>query len=166
MAETKQKQIGKYSYTCSPLTGKKAIKVFVRLCNVLGPAVKGLDIAAAIEQDESAAAASLMSGVAEALMSLKDSDLEYLVEMFSANCDVALEPGKTPKLSQLGDDFWGVKADFTDIFPWLFFCIQTSYASFLQGKSDGFLTALGLRRKDSSISKSPEESTGIVGASS
>lgn len=166
MAETKSKQIGKFTYTCSPLTGKKATKVFVRLCNVIGPAVKGIDLGAAMQEDEAGAAASFMSGIAEALMSLKDVDLEYLIDMFAANCTVMLEPGKVPVVAHLGESFWGITVPFTDVFPWLFFCIQTNYADFLDGKSEALLGALGLRRKDSSTSKSPEASTGTSGASS
>lgn len=166
MAETKSKQIGKFTYICSPLTGKKAIKVFVRLCNVLGPAVKGIDLGAAMQEDEAGAAASFMNGIAEALTELKDIDFEYLVEMFSGNCTVSISPDKQPLLSAFGENFWGVQASFTDIFPWLFFCIQTNYADFLGEKGGALLAGLGLRRKDSSTSKSPEASTGTAGDSS
>lgn len=164
--ETKTKQIGKYSYTCAPLTGKKTIKVFTRLCNVLGPVVKGVDMAAAMSQDEEQMAASFMTGVSEALIHVKEEDLEYLTDMFAPNCTVQIEAGKNPLVSHLGEAYWGGQVPFTDWFGWILFCVTTNYADFLGEKSGTFLTALGLRKKDPLASKSQEASIGTAGDSS
>lgn len=165
MAETKQKQIGEYLYTCQPLTGKKTIKVFVRLCNVLGPVVKGIDAAALAQESEEAAVGAIMGGVSEALISLKDVDVEYLTDMFASNCLVAnpSDVSKNATLSTMGDNWWGAKATFADWLNWLMFCIQTNYADFLGEKGGALMGALGLRRKGQSPSKSPEKSTGTAG---
>ena len=166
MAEIKSKQIGQFVYTCQPLTGKKTIKVFVRLCNVLGPVVKGIDVAALAQESEEAAIGAIMGGVSEALVSLKDEDLEYLTDMFAANCLVTLEPGKNPTVAQLGEQWWGFKVPFGDWLAWLMFCIQTNYADFLGEKGGTLMGALGLRRKATSTSSSQPVSTGTAGDSS
>lgn len=156
MAEIQDKTIGVYVYRCSPLTGKKAIKVFVRLCNVLGPIVKTVD-------SEDFEASDVMAGVSHALVDLEEEDMEYLCDVFGANCTVRQPDGdKAPLVSSVFETHWIGR--FGDMLTWLFYCISSNYSDFLGANGGALLAAFQKKKATSSASKSPGTSTGTVGA--
>lgn len=151
-SQAKTQKIGDCDYRVEPLGFLDGRKAFVRLVNLIGPALSKFESG---KMEETGAAA-----IGQLLTSIKDEDLQYFQELFQGRTIVVLPEGREPVLKDiLKDHFQGDR--FGDYFLWLGHCLWVCFGPFFKGllKNAG---SLGLSQK-ASASISPTESNGKTG---
>lgn len=129
--ETKSREINGVRYEVEPLGFVAGRKAFVKLANLLGPALGSFDAApkgADGKVSESDAGAALTSAIGKFLATVRDDDLTYFQDLFAKRTTIHLPDGKSPVLhGVLEDHFTGNLGAY---FSWLAFAIEATYADF------------------------------------
>lgn len=142
-SQIKSKTIGDCVYQVEPLGFLDGRKAFVRLGNLLGPALSALDKReGATEAD---AANAFYGAIGLLLATIKDEDLAYFEGLFSKRTTVTLPDGREPVLKDIiAEHFIGAR--FGDYFAWLAFALWGTYGDFFTvglGKLGGLTSNLG-----------------------
>jgi hypothetical protein len=108
-------------------------RAFVRLANLLGPALSRLETPKPGPDgkvSEESAAAVFGSALGAILTTLKDEDLTYFENLFAARTFVKLPDGREPLLRDAikAEHFAGSRL--ADYFGWLVFSLQVTYGDF------------------------------------
>jgi hypothetical protein len=129
--ETKSREINGVRYEVEPLGFVAGRKAFVRLANLLGPALGSFDAAPKGvdgKVTEADAGAALTKAIGGLLATIRDEDLIYFQDLFSKRTTVHLADGKSPVLAGvLEEHFTGNLGAY---FSWLAFAIEATYADF------------------------------------
>ncbi len=165
------KTINGCRYEVEPLGFTTGRRVFVRLANLVGPALASLDTSSAPKGDATAAASAFTEAIGRLLGGLRDEDLEFFQEAFAKRTRVHLDGGKAPVLADVIEvHFAGDR--FADFFEWLVFAFTVTYGDFFVGAWRKIQAALPsasvvsrtITNPSASKSDSPTESPGMNGA--
>jgi hypothetical protein len=128
MLKRESKVIGDTEYQTTQLDAVTARRVFLRMAKLLAPMAAELgDGKKGVESER------LFRGLATAIRSATEEDLDYFCDQFAKVTDVVIvdEKGnrKSPRLSTvMALHFVGDR--FGDLFDWLLFCLEVNFGSF------------------------------------
>lgn len=132
--ETKDKQIGRYTYEVTQLGFKEGRAFLARVFKILGPVVSelvkgGAKVSDVLNKDGRGAAGAIF----EISQQLSEADLTYACGVMGKKSCVVLEDGKKPQLS---DEFMELHfaGHYDEMFKWLLFAVEVNYGSFFGGK--------------------------------
>jgi len=125
--KAKEQTINGITYKVEPLGFTTGRKAFVRLSNLLGPALASLDTSKA--SNEQAAKDAFFGAIGMFLSTLKDEDLAYFEGLYAPRTIVVMPDGKEPLLKDCLETLF-VGERFGDYFAWLGFAIWGTYGDF------------------------------------
>lgn len=142
-SQAKTKLIGDCAYTVEPLGFIDGRKAFVRLGNLLAPALTALETKK--PKDDTEAGSVFFNALGSLLERLNDADLEYFQGLYAKRTTVKLPDGREPVLADILDTHFTGKR-FIDYFAWLGFAIWSTYGDFFTDaltKASDLPSALG-----------------------
>lgn len=157
--QAQETTIGDYGYRVEPLSFPDGRKAFVRLSNLIGPALESLASAARAsegkdETDEDAWWSAIGGALGGLLRTLKDEDLIYFETLYAKKTWVKHPPDddglvKEPLLAKILNDHFAGHLD--EYFSWLVFCIKSTFGSFF---ADAWRKATALSAKEKTAAPS------------
>lgn len=145
--QIQEKLIGEHRYRFEPLPSEDALEIFAKLCNLLGPAAKGLGSLQSVLDVE------VGESLAELLGKVSAADLRLLISTFSRSCNVQISlqqsNGATlPTWVPLdANHFRGL---FGEQLAWLVEAVRYNFAGPLGGYLTGLSARVGGAQKESS----------------
>lgn len=133
--QIKEKKLGDCTYRVEPLGAIDGKKAFIRLGNVIGPALHALKLAPGSTAEETIGAfAGALGGL---LSNLKYEDLEYFEKLFSPKTTVVYTDDegreRSPLLKDLPDHFAPAAGRFDQYIPWLVHALDVSFGEVFRG---------------------------------
>lgn len=129
--QARAKQIGDFVYTVAPIGALDGKKAFVRLGNVIGPALNALKLDPNGSPED--AIGAFASSIGNLLTSLKFEDLEYFERLFAPQTRVRLSPDREPKLSDIPEHFAPAGGHFDHYIPWLVHALDVNFGEVFRG---------------------------------
>jgi hypothetical protein len=155
--ESREKQIGDYTYRVTQFGAKQGRGLLVRMIKMAGPALGGALSALARGNKgefEAAIASGLSQGIYELAERLTEAEFASVTDEMAKLTVVVLDGDKEPRLSGIFDDHFAGRYD--EMLQWVAFVWEVNYGSFFGGSTD----RVGMvRRLWSTLSASPSPST-------